>query len=200
VQENNYLLKKAIFEQAENLKNSNYWSETTTVMNELLDEWKKIGPIPRSYGDKMWEEFNAARKFFFNRKDASREQRKQQAEQQVVARKQQVEAQIALRKSQAKEMVVQLAADIKEEEEKLADFKVAINNIQPGKKAAQLKSHLEQLIIEGERHLKRLTEKYAQAKDDLKVPEQEPAAEASTEESTTQAVAEPAMESNEEMN
>ncbi len=200
VQENNYLLKKAIYEQAENLKNSNYWSETTAVMNELLDEWKKIGPIPRSYGDKMWEDFNAARKYFFNRKDASRELRKIQAEQQVLARKQQVEAQVALRKLQAKEMVIQLANDIKEEEEKLADFKVAINNIQPGKKAAQLKSHLEQLIIEGERHLKRLTEKFAQAKDDLKVPEQEPANETEAETTEAQTEAEPAMERNNEMN
>jgi len=159
-QENNYVQKKAILDRAEELKYSNYWGEATAELGELLNQWKKIGPTPRIYGDKLWEDFNAARKFFFARKDANREQRKQYAESQKVAR---VE--------QAKSMVVKLRNDIKEEEEKLIDFKNGLENITPGKKAAQLREHLEQLIAEGERNIKRMKERYAAATDEIKEPE-----------------------------
>ena len=160
--ENNYNLKKELYERAEQLKNSNSWSETTNAMVDLLEEWKKIGPIPRSYGDKMWEDFNAARKYFFARKDAFREQRKQFAE-----------SQKTVRAEQAKGLVGKLALEIKEEEEKLADFTTGLENITPGKKAAALRSHLENLIAEGAEKIKRLQQKLEQAKNDLQLPERE---------------------------
>jgi hypothetical protein len=163
--ENNYSLKKALYERAEALKHSNYWADATTEMMELLEEWKKIGPIPRAYGDKMWEDFNAARKFFFARKDANREQRKQYAETQKVVRAQ-----------QAKDIIVNLRNDIKEEEEKLVDFRSAIGNITPGKKADELKRHLERLIVESEQKLKKMQERYKQAETDMQSqPAEEPA-------------------------
>ena len=157
VQENNYNLKSAILERAEALKHSNHWGETTTEMLQLLEDWKKIGPIPRSYGDKMWEDFNAARKYFFERKDANREFRKQHAESQKIAK---VE--------HAKNTVVKLKTDLKEEEEKLLDFKNALENVTPGKKAQELKTHLETLIKECEQKIKRLTEKFTEANTLLK--------------------------------
>ena len=152
VHEQNYNLKAAILERAEAIKNSTHWGETTAEMLELLEEWKKVGPIPRSYGDKMWEDFNAARKYFFARKDANREQRKHHAEAQKIAK---VE--------QAKNMVGKLQSDLQEEEEKLIDFRNAIENITPGKKAGELKAHLETLIAECEQKIKRLKAKYAEA-------------------------------------
>lgn len=163
VLDNNYNLKKQLYERAEELKNSNRWGEATAEMIELLEEWKKIGPIHRSHGDKMWEDFNAARKYFFARKDANREQRKQYAE-----------SQRAVRSQQAKEVIVSLKDELKEEEEKLADFKNAIENITPGKKAAELRAHLEHLIAEGEQKVKKMREKYNQAeKDIISVPKEE---------------------------
>jgi HAMP domain-containing protein len=154
--ENNYTQKKAIFDRAEELKHSNQWSEATSEMMQLLEDWKKIGPVPRSYGDQLWDDFNAVRKYFFARKDANREQRKQYAESQKSARAQ-----------YAKDTIVNLQQDIKEEEEKLADFKNALENITPGKKAAELKDHLEKLIIEGTQKLKKLNDKYKQAQKDI---------------------------------
>ncbi len=156
VQENNYNLKRAIFERAEEIKHSNYWSDATTEMQQLLEDWKKIGPIPRSYGDKMWEDFNAARKFFFARKDANRDQRKQY-----------IETQKVVRVEQAKASVHKLAEDLKEEEEKLVDFKNGIENITPGKKAAELRDHLSKLIAESEQKIKRLKEKYDAVKAEV---------------------------------
>jgi len=161
VLENNYLLKKEIYDRAEEIKDSTRWSEATDEMMQLLDEWKKIGPIPRSYGDKMWEDFNAARKHFFNRKDASREQRKQQQE-----------TFKAYRAQQAKEDVLSLKDELKEEEEKLADFQVAIENITPGKKAAELRAHLEKLITESTQKIKRLNDKFKHAEKDMGVKEE----------------------------
>jgi hypothetical protein len=151
-QEDNYNVKKALLDRAQRLQYSNAWGEATTGLNEILDEWKTIGPVPRVHSDKMWEDLNAARKNFFTRKDANREQKKQAIEEQKSAR-------IA----QAKGMVVQLRHDIKEEEEKIIDFKNGLENITPGKKAAELRSHLENLIEEGHRNIKRWKEKLALA-------------------------------------
>ena len=161
VQENNYNLKKEIYDRAEWLKNSTQWGSASAEMNELFEEWKTIGPIPHSYGDDMWKAFTAARKHFFARKDANREQRKQQDEDHKAAR-------IAHDKAQ----VHKLFAEIKEEEANLADFHISINNITPGKKAAELKSHLEKLIEDTTVKIKRMKEKYdaIMAEDKPKVP------------------------------
>jgi hypothetical protein len=160
VLDENYNRKKVIYDRAETVKHSTHWSDATAEMLELLEEWKTIGPVHRSHGDKMWEDFNAARKFFFARKDASREQRKQLVETQKVVRAQ-----------QAKDVIVNLAVEIKEEEEKLVDFKIAIENITPGKKAGELRTHLEQLIADGTHKIKRLQEKHAQAQKDIAAAE-----------------------------
>ena len=157
VQENNYNLKKAIYDRAERIKNSSNWTDTTNEMISLMDEWKKIGPIPRSYGDQMWEDFNAARKYFFNRKDENRDQRKKQYEEQKVQRA-----------IQARGLVGKLEQEIKEEEEKIAEFTTNMANIAPGKKAADLKKLLETLIMEGHENIKKLHKKLEQAKNDIK--------------------------------
>jgi Domain of Unknown Function (DUF349) len=182
VQEENYARKKELYDRAEEIKNSTHWKDTTDEMIQLLEDWKKIGPIPRSYGDKMWEDFNAARKYFFERKDASREQRKQYVETQrakeehyvttqKAQREQDAEAKKAQRAAEAKASVKKLVDDIKEEEEKLVDFKNAIENITPGKKAAELKAHLETLIVEVAANLQRLKDKYEQGQKDMKAAE-----------------------------
>jgi hypothetical protein len=152
-QDQNYEKKKALLERAEYLKNSNHWGEATAEMVTLLEDWKKIGMIPREYGDKLWESFNAARKHFFARKDANREQRKQYYEAHKTARIEQI-----------KNMVPQLRKEIKEEEEKLIDFKHALDNITPGKKAEELRLHLTTLIADCNAKIKRLYEKHEAAK------------------------------------
>lgn len=152
---NNYNLKKDILDRVQRLQYSNSWNDATNEINALFEEWKKIGPVPRMHSEKIWEELNAARKNFFNRKDASRELRKQYIEDQKVAR-------IA----EAKGQVAQLRKDINEEVDKIADFKVAIENITPGKKAAELRAHLEKLIVEGEANIKRWKAKLALADAD----------------------------------
>ena len=76
-QEENYAQKLALLKRAEMLQDSTQWREATEELNELMTEWKKIGPVPRKHSNEIWERFIGARKKFFERKDANREKRKQ---------------------------------------------------------------------------------------------------------------------------
>ena len=67
-QVNNYNLKVELCLQAEVLKTNNDWRKTTNEMIRLQDEWKKIGPVPKKYSDKVWKRFRAACDEFFNAK------------------------------------------------------------------------------------------------------------------------------------
>ena len=178
----NYALKSALLQRAEELKDSSRWGEATAEMNNIFEEWKKIGPVPREISNSMWESFIAARKHFFARKDADRDQRKQFAvaqqkmreELEIADKKAKIAHDAAQRKARiqhAHNTVTEVTAELKEEEEKLADFKVAIENITPGKKAEELRSHLAALIIETEAGIKRLSSKLLKVKEELKQTE-----------------------------
>ncbi|HRO44007.1 MAG TPA: DUF349 domain-containing protein [Flavipsychrobacter sp.] len=133
--EDNYAQKLSLAKRAEELKNSTQWRETTEEMNELFAEWKKIGPVPREHGDTLWEQFIAARKHFFNRKDADRDKRKQHFERKMHEKEE-----------RSKNFLVELENELKEEVEKLADFRIALENVTPGNKEKELRAHLEKLI------------------------------------------------------
>lgn len=147
-QEDNLAQKRAILKRAEALKNSTRWREATDEMNELMDEWKKIGPVAREHSNTIWEEFIQARKHFFNRKDANREERKKQTERNA-----------HIRNEQIRNFAVKLEEEIKEEEERIADFKNGLLNITPGRKEQELRKHLENLIAQGEEAIIRKTKK-----------------------------------------
>lgn len=67
-QENNYAKKIALVEKAETIKDSTDWAITTQVLNELMAEWKTIGPVPSEYNNTLWERFSAANEAFFSAK------------------------------------------------------------------------------------------------------------------------------------
>ncbi len=168
--DSNYELKSALLAKAEELKDSTRWSEATAELNRLFDEWKTIGPVPREHNNRIWDAFIAARKHFFERKDADREQRKSQNEAYKAAReardeadrKHKEEREKADRKHRvesAKKSIKSAHDELAEEKEKLADFKNAIENIVPGKKAEELRAHLTQLIAESEKHIVALEQK-----------------------------------------
>lgn len=138
-QQDNYAQKLALVKRAEQLQNSTHWREATDEMIELMEEWKKIGPVPREHNEVIWEQFSKARKKFFERKDANREHRKQMAEKNK-----------AQRVERAHSFVKQLEEEIKDEKERLEDFKNSIQNITPGRKAEELRLHLEKLIAQTE--------------------------------------------------
>ncbi len=161
VHDANYKLKAALVKRAEEIKNSSRWGETTTEMNKLFDEWKKIGAVSREHHNTIWESFIGARKHFFNRKDAYRDQRKVHAD-----------AQKSARVEQAHAVVHKMLQEIAIEEEKLADFQNALSNITPGKKADELRTHLEVLISDSKAKMKRLKEKLEAGEDELRYIEE----------------------------
>jgi hypothetical protein len=66
---NNYNLKLDLCNQAESIKDSEDWKETTRALIDLQKKWKTIGPVPKKYSDKVWKRFRAACDDFFNRKE-----------------------------------------------------------------------------------------------------------------------------------
>lgn len=60
--------KKALCEQAEKLKDSTDWKETSETLIRLQKEWKTIGPVAKKYSDEVWKRFIAACDYFFEQK------------------------------------------------------------------------------------------------------------------------------------
>lgn len=155
--EDNYAQKLALLKRAETLQSSTAWKSATDELNELMDEWKKIGPVPRKHSDEIWNKFITARKTFFERKDADREKRKAYFEQKEKERV-----------SQTGNFVDKVAAELKEEEDKLADFQDALKNITPGmKKEDELREHLTKLIGQTEHKIEHKKTKLDDAKKQL---------------------------------
>ncbi|MCB2208533.1 MAG: DUF349 domain-containing protein [Bacteroidetes bacterium] len=67
-QTNNYNMKLDLCINAEALKDSDDWKNTTNELIKLQKEWKNIGPVPRRNSDKIWKRFRSACDHFFNRK------------------------------------------------------------------------------------------------------------------------------------
>lgn len=66
--EANEKLKVELCEQAEALKDSTEWKQTTESLITMQKRWKEIGPIPRKHSDEIWKRFRAACDSFFLRK------------------------------------------------------------------------------------------------------------------------------------
>ncbi len=64
---NNYNLKLDLCIQAEAIQDNTDWKNTKDELIKLQKEWKKIGPVPRKYSDKVWKRFRAANDHFFNK-------------------------------------------------------------------------------------------------------------------------------------
>jgi hypothetical protein len=61
--------KIALCEQAEALKDSKEWKETSEKFMELQKQWKEIGPVSRKKSEQIWKRFRAACDEFFNNRD-----------------------------------------------------------------------------------------------------------------------------------
>jgi len=149
--EDNLAQKLALLKRAETIKNSNNWRTATEEMNELMNEWKKIGAVPREQSNNIWESFISARKYFFERKDADREKRKENAAKHA-----------ARRIEQKKVFLDKLQTELDEEQVRLDDFKNAVENITPGNKEEELRAHLTKLISQSEHKIAQKTKKIAE--------------------------------------
>lgn len=155
--DDNLAQKQALVKRAETIQNSYDWRDATDEFAELMEEWKKIGPVARrDQNEALWQSFNKARKHFFNRKDEDRDRRRSHMEQ---AR--------AGRLSQVQEFLSQLRAELKEFEEDLADHHVAMANLGSSKIDAQIRANLERLIAQGSPKVDKKRQKIAEVEAQL---------------------------------
>lgn len=68
VREANYQKKLELCEKAEKLIESTDWNAASNEFRKLQEDWKKIGPAPRSKSEEIWNRFRTACDGFFDRK------------------------------------------------------------------------------------------------------------------------------------
>nr|MCU0393588.1 DUF349 domain-containing protein [Thermoflexibacter sp.] len=84
--------KIALCEQAEAVKESNEWDETSDTLKKLQEDWKGIGPVPEAQRDSIYERFKAACDHFFNRKRNRKSSQDQEFEVNLTKKKEVCEA------------------------------------------------------------------------------------------------------------
>lgn len=83
--------KENLIEQAEALKESEEWKKTGDAYHKLLEEWKAAGNAGREFEDDLWQKFNEARQYFFERRNAYYDTLRAQFEEKYQAKKALVE-------------------------------------------------------------------------------------------------------------
>lgn len=68
VREANFQKKLELCEKAEKLVESTDWNAASSEFRKLQEDWKKIGPAPRSKSEEIWNRFRTACDNFFDRK------------------------------------------------------------------------------------------------------------------------------------
>ena len=67
-QKENLVVKQEIVEEAESIRDSEEWKETTDRLINLQKKWKEVGHVPKRDSDRLWKRFRAACDHFFGRK------------------------------------------------------------------------------------------------------------------------------------
>ena len=65
----NLKLKESLCKQVEELKTNTDWATTSKKIIQIQTEWKKIGPVPDKFNQKIWKKFRGACDFFFDAKN-----------------------------------------------------------------------------------------------------------------------------------
>lgn len=72
--------KEQIIAEAEQLKDSTQWGETSRAFNDLMTQWKAAGRAGRKEDDELWTRFRAAADVFFNARQEDRAARDSEAQ------------------------------------------------------------------------------------------------------------------------
>lgn len=60
--------KEALAAKAEQLSEDDDWKKTSKALQQLMEDWKKTGPVPRRKGKQVWKKFKKAMDHFYSRK------------------------------------------------------------------------------------------------------------------------------------
>lgn len=63
----NLKIKTDLCKQAQEMSLSEDWNSTASKYKKLQRQWKETGPVPKSEGDELWQEFRQACNSFFDR-------------------------------------------------------------------------------------------------------------------------------------
>lgn len=111
----NLAKKNALCEQAEALKESTDWKETTDILMKLQKDWKELGPVQKKYSEPVWRRFIAACDYFFEQKNKVTSVQRG-AEQENLAKKREIIAQLEVLDTELEggEAVERIKAIVKE--------------------------------------------------------------------------------------
>ena len=79
--------KTALCEQAEALKDSTEWKETSDKMAELQKQWREIGPVQKKYTNSIWKRFIGACDYFYEQRDKNTSSKKREENANLAAKK-----------------------------------------------------------------------------------------------------------------
>ncbi len=68
IEQKNYELKLALVQQAVSIKEAENSENGHQKMQDLMVEWKKIGPVPRKKSSKIWKQFKEVMDEFYNQR------------------------------------------------------------------------------------------------------------------------------------
>jgi hypothetical protein len=111
----NYNLKLKLCERAEELQDSDSWKNSTDELISLQKEWKKIGPVPRKYSDKIWKRFRAACDIFFDRKSEFYKDRRHEEEENLKKKQAVIEAIKSYKTSKSKDENIEALKDFQKQ-------------------------------------------------------------------------------------
>ncbi len=160
--EDNHARKMAIVNRAEELQNSMEFDSVTNEYMEMFDEWKKIGRVPKEYGDEAWERFQKAKKTFFDRKDENREKRKQE-----------LSKDIKDRYERNRSFYNRISRDLQREEELLFDMDDRIKNLPVTLRSYEKREEYMEVMEEIKAKVAELKEKAKEVKEKMFQDERE---------------------------
>lgn len=179
--------KKALCEQAEALKDSTDWKETSNKLIQLQKEWRTIGPVAKKHSDEIWKRFISACDYFFEQKGKNTSELKNQETENLEQKKQIIEQIKAIEKgtdpgenlAKLRDLMAEWNkighVPFKEKDKIYKEYKTAIDkqfeilNVDASQRRLDnFKNNLKDMSTKGENKLYREREKLVRAYEHLK--------------------------------
>jgi hypothetical protein len=179
--------KKALCEQAEALKDSTEWKETSDKLIQLQKEWKTVGPVQKKYSDELWKRFVGACDYFFEQKNKNTSGQRREETENLIKKKDLIARIIAFQKTEnSNESIAALRAlmaewnsighvPFKEKDKVYKEFREAVDKQfdalhvdSSNRRLDSFRNNLKDISAKGENKLYREREKLMRAYEHLK--------------------------------
>ena len=160
--DDNHSRKMAIVTHAEELQHSSDWENATDDFMNMLEEWKKIGRVAKEHGDEAWERFMKAKRNFFDRKDANREERKKE-----------LSKDLQEKVSKNRSYFNKINKELMREEDLLLDVEDRIKNLPPTLRSYEKREEYLEMIEDIKEKVNQLQLKVNDAKEKMNKDERE---------------------------